>query len=41
MPEKGMPVPSQENRLNPDEFKTFVDDISQKIAKQLNLKGIL
>ncbi|MCK5542709.1 MAG: threonine synthase [Desulfobacterales bacterium] len=41
MPDNGMPVPSQENRLNPDEFKVFVDDISQKIAKKLNLKGIL
>ncbi|MCK5310660.1 MAG: threonine synthase, partial [Desulfobacteraceae bacterium] len=41
MPDKGMPVPSQENRLKPDELKTFVTDISQKIAKKLNLKGIL
>ncbi|MCK5098911.1 MAG: pyridoxal-phosphate dependent enzyme, partial [Desulfobacteraceae bacterium] len=41
MPDNGMPVPSQENRLKPDEFKVFVADISQKIAKKLNLKGIL
>ena len=41
MPENGMPVPSQENRLKPDDFKVFVSDISQKIAKKLNLKGIL
>ena len=41
MPDKDSPVPSQENRLNSNEFKTFVADISQKIAKKLNLKGIL
>ncbi len=40
MPDNGLPVPSQENRLMPDEFKIFVNDISQKIAKKLNLKGI-
>ena len=41
MPDNDSPVPSQENRLDPDEFKIFVADISQKIAKKLNLKGIL
>ncbi|MCD4740932.1 MAG: threonine synthase [Desulfobacteraceae bacterium] len=41
MPDNGMPVPSQENRLKQNEFKVFVADISQKIAKKLNLKGIL
>ncbi len=41
MPEKGMAVPSQKNRLNPDEFKDFVTDISRKIANKLKLKGIL
>jgi threonine synthase len=41
MPDKGMPVPSQENRLEPEDLKHFVNDISQKIAKKLNLKGLL
>ncbi len=41
MPDKGMPVPSQDHRLGPGEFKGFVSDISRKIALKLNLKGIL
>ena len=41
MPDNGVQVPSQENRLEPEEFKIFVSDISKKIATKLNLKGIL
>ena len=41
MPGNGVQVPSQENRLEPEEFKIFVSDISKKIAIKLNLKGIL
>jgi hypothetical protein len=32
-------IPSQENRLKEKDFQKFVHDISDKIAKRLNLKG--
>lgn len=32
-------TPSQEKRLNPEDFKTFVKDISDKIAQSLDLKS--
>ncbi|MBU1196270.1 MAG: threonine synthase [Proteobacteria bacterium] len=38
MPDDPTMVPSQEKRLNKDDFQKFVKDISDKIAVKLNLK---
>lgn len=40
MPDNKENVPSQSNRLNPEDFQKFVKDISDKIARQLNLKPV-
>ncbi len=37
MPQNPDLIPSQEKRLNPEDLLTFVKDISDKIAQQLNL----
>jgi threonine synthase len=39
LPDDRNMIPSQENRLKEKDFQKFVHDISDKIAKRLNLKG--
>jgi threonine synthase len=39
LPDDRSMIPSQENRLKEKDLQKFVNDISDKIAKRLNLKG--